>query len=148
MLLFTVIYYYDYCYIHLRCRVCLAAGASPSHQVYRDTRAPLPVSQRRALIALNLKLESSQDPGNTGSSPSPPGAYHSTVPTKLRVCVGQPRLATVIIHTEYVEGGLITSCYYLRVKGKCDMLHDLLKGAVLFAWEIRFVVRIYRVSLL
>ena len=91
--------------------MCLAAAASPSHQVYRDVWAPLPASQRRALLALDLKFKSSQGHGNTGPSPSPPVPYCSTVPRKPRVCVGRPRPATVIIHTEHAEGGSIASCY-------------------------------------
>ena len=119
--------------------MCLAAAASPLHQFYRDVGAPLPVSQRRALLALDLKFKSSRGRGNTGPLTPPPVAHRSTVPTKPHVCVGRPRPATVIIHTEHAEGGLIASCYF-HAKGKGDMLHDLLKEAVLLAWEIRSVV--------
>ena len=103
---------------------------------------PLTASQRRALLALDLNFESSRGPGNTGPSPPPPVAHRSTVPTKPRVCVGRPRPATVIVHTKHAEGGSIASCY-LHAKGKGDMLHVLLKGAVFLAWEIRSAVRIY-----
>ena len=122
-------------------RCCFSLTSSLSRRV-----TPLPASQRQALLVLDLKFESSRAPGNTGPSLPPPVAHRSTVPTKPRVCVGRPQPATVIVHTEHAEGGSIASCY-LRARGQGDMLHDLLKGAVLLAWEIRSAVQFYHASL-
>jgi len=123
-----------------RRRFSLASNSSRRESSSSCLTTPGPASPR-----FEIRIELGH--GNTGPSPPPLVAHRSTVPTKPRICFGRPQPATVIIHTEHAEGGSIASCY-LRAKGKGDMLPDLLKAAVLLAWEIRFAVRISRASLL
>ena len=72
-------------------RAFLSAAVSPLHWIHWDARAPLPASRHRALLALNLKFESSHGPGNTDPLPPPPGVHCFTIPVKHRVCVARPR---------------------------------------------------------
>ena len=126
-----------------RCLFSLASNSSRRENFFFRLTTSSP-----GLLALDLKFELRHSPGNTDPLSPPLGLHRSTAPTKLHVCVRRPRQSSPYrARGRRIVSGLHRAICARRKKGDMFMLHNLLKGAVLLAWEIRSAVRIHRSSL-